>query len=434
MGWVTTKPPDPPVRDTIATSEPAPGTNHMGPAAARVHRPSPAWTDTVALRLYMAAVFCIPVQLELERFRSVIDSRLSPGDVFLALSVILAPASFRLSRRPLGLLPLALPLTLGYGAIVAIVLQGTLTRHSLNVKFMGSFVLVVMGVVTFAYAREGYAARILRSLLAGVAVWGVVGCIDWRVADVFPWLQHEASSRFTALQFDPNNAGAMFAVALLVSWRYGRHLFPRRWVWLGLTTWFGVALGLTFSRGAYIGTATAVAVVLVVDRFTPQRWMRHGVAALVIGAFLLVTGFVEAAADDISHRPDTVESRNSLAGTAVDRWVDSRGLGMGLGTFRAETAKSIHNTGIWLVTEMSLPGLLFFIAVIVVPFQACLRFRAYDHELAMALLAAHITMVVASTGIEGLYQRSWWLIIGLTILPTVAVREAQRAAVLTQVG
>jgi hypothetical protein len=421
------------VSDTvITTTENARAAAHLGPAAVELHRPSPTWTHTVAIRLYLISIFLIPVQLELDSFQAVVGSRLPPGDIFLAFSVILAPASFRIMRRPLGYLPLALPLMLGYGALVSLVLQGYLTPHSLNVKFLGSIVLVVMGVVTLAYAREGYTARILRAFLLGVALWGVIGYIDWRIADIFPWLSPDIQSRFGAMQFDPNNAGAMFAVAMLISWRYGHRLFVRRWLWMSLTIWYATALGLTLSRGAFIGTTAAVTVVLIVDRVGAERWIRYLAAAVMIGSFLVATGFVATAVNDFTRRPDTVASRGSFADTAIDRWVDSRGLGMGLGTFRAETNKIVHNTGIWLVVEMSLPGLLFFLAMVAVPFQACLRMRTYDHELAMALLAAHMTMVIASAGIEALYQRSWWLIIGLTVLPTAAIRAEQTAAVMAR--
>lgn len=426
------------VTDTLHPPEPTTrGVDHptlrasaLGPAAADVANPLPRWTHPLALRLFLLAVFLIPVQLEISSVRDTIGSRLPPGDIFLALAVILAPTSFRILKQPLGYLPLALPLVLAYGSVVALVLQGVLTPHSVNVKLLGSAVLVVMGVVTMAYAHAGFTARILRALLVGVGFWGFVGYIDWRVADIFPWLDVDIESRFGGMVFDPNNAGALFAVALLVSWRYGNRLFERQIVWIAWTVWFAVGLGLTLSRGAFIGTAAAIVIVLAVDHVTAEKAMRYAVWAIGITAFLFASGFVEDAVNDFSRRPDNVSSRGSLVDLAVDRWVDSRGLGMGLGTFRNEAGRIVHNTGIWLVVEMSLPGLLFFLAMIIVPFQALLRLRRYDHELAMALLAAHAAMVVSSVGIEALYQRSWWVIIGLCVMPVASVRARQRAAVL----
>jgi len=418
------------VTDTISTTEPKTRVQFLAPAAEPHSRPSPPWSHSLSVKLYMIAIFLLPVQLEIESVRSIVGSRLPPGDVFLAFSLLLAPTSFRILRRPVGYLPLALPLVLAYGAIVSLTLQGHLSNHSSNVKFMGSFVLVVMGVVTIAYAREGMAPRILRAFLLGVAFWGGVGYIDWRIADIMPWLEVDIESRFGGMQFDPNNAGAMFGAALMISWRYGQHLFHRRLTWMAATSWYAIALGLTLSRGAFIGTAGAVIIVITVDHVTAERAMRYLAAAFGIVAFMLGTGFVDTAVNDFTRRPDTVSSRGDFVDYAVDRWVDSRGLGMGLGTFRSETSRIVHNTGIWLVVEMSLPGLFLFLALVIVPFRACLRMRTYDHELAMALLAAHMTMVVASVGIEALYQRGWWMLIGLTILPTAAVRREQQSAAL----
>jgi hypothetical protein len=418
------------VSDPIAETENVAAANRLAPSAIQVDRPSPHWTHTVAIRLYLTAIFLLPVQLEVESVQDVIGSRLPPGDIFLAFSLILAPASFRIMRRPLGYLPLALPLVLGYGVLVSLTLQGYVSTHSINVKLIGSAALMVMCVVTMAYAREGYTVRIIRVFLLGVALWGAVGYIDWRIADIFPWLEVDIDSRFGALQFDPNNAGAMFAMALALSGLYGRRIFSSRWVWVALTIWYATGLGLTLSRGAIIGTGAAILTVLAVDRIGTERWVRYGVGAIVVTAFLLASGSVDAAVDDFTSRPDTVESRGDFIDEAVDRWVDSRGLGMGLGVFKAESDKIVHNTGIWLLVEMSLPGLLFFVAMITVPFHACLRLRHYDHQLALALIGAHTTMVVASVGIEALYQRSWWMIIGLTVLPTRTIRAEQASAAL----
>lgn len=410
---------------TISTTHSLPDARYLAPASMPSDRVSPGWTHTLAIKLFLIAVFLIPVQLEISSVRDLIGSRLPPGDIFLAFSLFFAPGSFRIIRRSVGYLPLALPLVLGYGAIVSLTLQGYLTQHSLNVKFLGSAVLVVMGVLTMAYAREGMTPRILRSFLFGISFWGAVGYVDWRVFDIMPWLEVDVESRFGGMQFDPNNAGALFAAALLISWRYGIHIYRHRWAWVASTIWFAMALGFTLSRGAFVGTAAALVVVLTVDHVSAEKAMRYAVAAVVIGAILFGTGFVDDATNDFSRRPDTVESRGSFIDTGIERWVDSRGLGMGLGTFRAETTRIIHNTGVWLVVEMSLPGLLLFLALVVVPFQACLRMRSYDHELAMAILAAHMTMVVASVGIEALYQRGWWLFIGLSMLPTESIRREQ---------
>lgn len=418
--------------NTIASSHPSLAGANLGLAASPEPKRSPHWSHTVSVQLFLLAIFCIPVQLEVPAVRAVLSSRFAPGDFFLALSIILAPASFRIIRRPLGYLPFALPLTLAYGAVISLTLQGYLTSHALNVKLFGSIVILALAIVTMAYAYEGFAVRIIRAFLYGIAFWGMLGYVDWRIVDIFPWLTVDVESRFGGLQFDPNNTGAAFSVALLMSWRYGNRVFARRWVWVVTTIWFAAGLGLTLSRGAYVGTAAAVLVILIVDHVSAERWARYLVAAVVVVGFLFATGFVDTAVNDFARRPDTVESRGGFVDISIDRWVDSRGLGMGLGVFRAEEDRIVHNTGIWLVTEMSLPGLLLFLTVVIVPASAALRLRHYDYELAMALLAAHTSMVVASVGIEAMYQRTWWMVIALTMMPAAAIGHSRHETALDQ--
>jgi hypothetical protein len=65
---------------------------------------------------------------------------------------------------------------------------------------------------------------------------------------------------------------------------------------------------------------------------------------------------------------------------------------------------------------MSVVGIVFLAAMAVLPIQVTLRMRAFDRQLALALLGSQIVMLVASIGIEALYQRQWWLIIGLAMV------------------
>ena len=403
-----------------------------GAADRRRSNPLPPWTHPLAFRLYLGAVFLLPVQLEIESVKALVDSRLPPGDLLLALSVLLAPASVRITRSAVGQLPLLLPVVLAYGVIVALTLQGGVSAHATNIKFLGSVVLVIYAITTIAYARAGYAATIARTFLLGVTIWGVVGYIDWRYADILPWLDPDIESRFGALMFDPNNAGALFGVALMLCALYGRRLFVHRATWFGLTLVLAFALTETLSRSAFLAVGAAALTVLIVHQVSAERWMRILAGGVIAVAVLIASGTVDSAVDDFTRRPDTVSSRNEFVDIAVDRWVDSRGLGMGLGTFRAENERIVHNTAVWLVVEMSLPGLVFFLAMAAVPFQACLRLRHHDLQLAIALIGAHTTMVVASAGIEALYQRSWWIIIGITALPTVAEEVRPRTAPVRQ--
>jgi O-antigen ligase len=159
----------------------------------------------------------------------------------------------------------------------------------------------------------------------------------------------------------------------------------------------------------------SVAIALM-GRMTSQRFMRLAAVGLLALPILMVSGIVDDAIEDFDRRPDNVASRNSLAADGIDAFVESGGLGIGLGTFKETQPNVIHNTALWLLVEMSIVGLAFFIAMSVIPVPAAAAAMLIDRNVAFGLLGAHLTMVVASVSIEALYQRQWWLCIGLTSL------------------
>ena len=369
------------------------------------------------LRIFLLAVFFLPVQLEVGgSFENIIESRFAPSDLLLALVVVLAPGVLKLGSRPVELLPLGMVATLAYGIVLAVVWAGAVTQHALLVKFFGGVVLAVLGLVTVAYARAGWSDRILRVFLAGMAFWGVLAYVDQYVVDLFPFLTPKVESRFGGMQFDPNNAGAAYGVAAILAWTYGGRLYGRFVHWTLVATLLS-GMALSYSRGALIATAAAVVVVLVVERPSAQKWVRMAMAAAVIAVAALALGYVDNASEDFERRPDTVAEREVLASRGMDDLVESRGLGIGLGTYRDDVGDIIHNTALWLVVEMSLVGAAFLLAVAVVPVVAALGMRRRNAALGSALLGAHVVMLVASLNIEALYQRHWWLVFGLLSMP-----------------
>jgi hypothetical protein len=284
------------------------------------------------------------------------------------------------------------------------------------VKFLGAWILVAWCIVTAAYARAGHARRILRVWLIGMTVWAVVAYVDWRVVDVVSFLEFDEATRFGGMQFDVNNAGAAYGVAVVVLWRMGGELLRSA---VARAAAFAIcvgALALTFSRGSYVAVAAAVAVLLAVSRSSASNWARYAAVAIVAVAIGLATGFVGDALADFADRPDTVSTREELTVEALDSFAESGGVGIGLGSQLADSGQIVHNTAIWLLTEMSVVGVAYFAAVALLPVQVTLNMRSFDRSLALALLGAHVVMVVASVGIEALYQRQWWMVIGLAMV------------------
>jgi hypothetical protein len=368
----------------------------------------------IAFQVFLLAVFLMPLQLNLEQFQGVVGSRFAPGDLWLAGSVLLAPTALRLSRNQLVLLPVLLPVVLAFGLVLAVIQRGVVTDHALRVKFFGACVLAVWCIVTASYARAGHARKILHVWLVGMSAWAVIAYIDWRVTDL-PFLEFDEPTRFGGTQFDVNNAGSAYGVAVIVLWRAGPQLFASTGARVAASAVCVGAFALTLSRGSYVAVAAAALVILATTRSSGKDWTRYAGAVFVALVIGLATGFLRSAVDDFTNRPDTVSTRAELTNEALASFVESDGLGTGLGSQLADSGQIVHNTAIWLLVEMSLVGLAYFAAVAWLPIKTTLRMRSHDRRLATALLGGHVVMLVASFGIEALYQRQWWMLIGLAM-------------------
>ena len=364
----------------------------------------------LAVRLVLVAVFFVPVQIELA---GAVESRFAPTDLFLAAAVLLAPALFRLRRGGVDMIPLLLVVVLSYGVLLSIIQTGGVNSHTLIVKFLGGFVLATLAIVAASVTRDGYGDQMVKWFLVGMAFWAVVAFIDWRVVDILPFVDAKTDTRFGAMQFDPNNAGAGYGVATIVAWKLGWRVFDGRAGRWACTIVILAALGLTLSRGGYISTAVAAGLLFVVERPSAQRLVKAGAVLVLIAAVAVASGLVGTAIDDFTNRPDNVGDREELANRGLADFVDSNGAGIGLGTYRENYDQIIHNTGLWLVVEMSVVGLIMMLAIVIVPAVAAYRLRRVDSALSSALLGAHIVMVVISLNIEAMYQRQWWLVIGM---------------------
>ncbi|MEQ8843168.1 MAG: hypothetical protein RIB98_19495 [Acidimicrobiales bacterium] len=384
-------------------------------------------TRSFSRRLFLLAVFCMPQQLELDAFKSVSETRFAPGDILLVLSVLAAPGVLRLRREPVSLLPLFMVGTLAYGLIVTLFRAGEVTAWAINVKLFGALLLGVWFFVTAHHVSEGWGPKIIRVWLIGMAVNGAIAYVDWKWFDVLPFLDAKIDPRFGGMQYDPNNAGAAYAVALVVHWRYGHRVFRSSAVRGSLSVLFLLLLVFTRSRGGLIAFGIAALAIFAATHISVAKLSRFAFiafAALLIGAS---SGILGDTLSDWERRPDTVAAREGQIDEALRWFPESNGLGLGLGESRERRGKITHNTAVWLTSEMSAVGLAMFAVAVALPIHAALRRKRDDDDLAMAVLGANVAMVVASLGIEALYQRQWWLFIALCIPPTMSSRTAASA-------
>lgn len=121
-----------------------------------------------------------------------------------------------------------------------------------------------------------------------------------------------------------------------------------------------------------------------------------------------------------------VNHRIAITRAALKNWADYPILGIGLGGFTwselqyGRTA-TIHNTALWILTETGLLGLLIFIGFFIVCFRALWRDQKSGQMNTMGLAGFLVLCVFigASVGMEAMYQRYIWFIIGwaLSIRP-----------------
>ena len=212
----------------------------------------PPTSRALAFRLYLVAVFLMSLQLELDAFKNIADTRFPPGDFLLLLSILILPTSVRVRRSPIALLPLALVAVMAYGVLLAVVYAGHVSNNAMQVKLFGTITLAMWCLLTIYYAQQGHGRRILRAWISGMVIWGAVAFVDWKFIDFIPGLEAKTPTRFGGMQFDPNNAGAAYAVVVLILWRYGHRLYSSRAtrsVALGLACTF---LGFTWCSSSRV--------------------------------------------------------------------------------------------------------------------------------------------------------------------------------------
>lgn len=114
---------------------------------------------------------------------------------------------------------------------------------------------------------------------------------------------------------------------------------------------------------------------------------------------------------------------------AWDMWLENQVFGAGLGAFISTHESdfsiplTIHNTALWIAAEMGLVGLF-----LIAPLPLCIIMhvkKSFEVKLAwedFALALVLITFVIFSMAHEVLYQRSFWLTLGLLCANQLSIR------------
>jgi putative inorganic carbon (HCO3(-)) transporter len=397
----------------------------------------PAWQRSVPAVLVGLWAFLLPIQFE----AGGLLSRIAISDFALLAYLILRLPRLRHVRAAWSGWCLALVAVMGIGVVVAVMRTGQLQKYALLQKGIGLLVLLAAFVAVVDFCRDWERIRwLLRVFVLGVTLNAVVSIVAGLLAELagveIPAINEPyQGDRLTGLLVDPNAFGGLVGVALVL---HAVTALGRTPLLTGPASWLAsvtlpAAIVLTFSRSSWLGLAAGLAVLLLLR---PRACVR--LVSRLTGPLLLLTPLlavllmeVEPDAAELASRPQEVDSRVAIGLDAIPEITENPLFGMGLGAYLAKYNIIVHNTTLWFLTELGVVGLLAFVGFVVAFFAKLLaadRIASPDRRpLLLALLAAHGVMIGISIGIEALYQRYWWLVLGCAGAAYATIREMRDA-------
>jgi O-antigen ligase len=282
----------------------------------------------------------------------------------------------------------------------------------------------------------------LRLFVIAVAIHAAISAGSVIVAEatgvnVLPWMNY-LGRRASGMLIDPNAFGGLVVVALVIhttTFFGGAPLIRGVAGYLAMGG-LAIALILTLSRTAWIGMSAAC---VLGTLLRPKLLAAYSLAALLAAGAIL--GFVGAGgADSIAHtanRSNTTQQRIDQINQAIPMVAERPILGSGLGAFIRQHGWIIHNTTMWILTELGFIGLFIYAGFMFWFYGA--GFSAYRMSVgaikpaAVGLMCAHLGMQAVSVGIEAFYQRHWWFVMAmLACANVVAMGEAGSRYLMTR--
>lgn len=334
---------------------------------------------------------------------------------------------WRLPRLGLWLAGLSAVLTVAL--VLGYAKSGTLSSWVLLNKYAGWFALLwylALGGWTTSVLGERGQATFLRAFLIfcwAAAAFSLVGHGAERLG--YAPLLGRTMSRPEGFMQNPNAFAYLVDVAIVLQAPFlkNRRLFPFSLHVVGLAVAVAVVI-LSGSRSGWLGLAVAIPVLLfyrAVD-FRATALALAG-AALIMAAFLPGSYVVEQGLFLGTDVGVVVRVQTGLSALAL--WSQAPLFGIGLGGFlKAQAAGTvppvvIHNTFLWLLTEAGLAGAvpfsLFFLVCVRALGRGVSAPPAPDHLLRLGMLAAMFVFAGASLGMEALYQRHLWFLLGCAL-------------------
>jgi hypothetical protein len=318
------------------------------------------------------------------------------------------------------------------GLLVGLVTAASVPSNSW-VRAIGAVLLVGSLLCWQAAARQldDGIVRLIRIFVVSGFVIGIVALIEWQVTETAILTQQIVGERFAGGLADPNHYGAFAALSLVLSIGLRDRLFSARSIGFLVIAGHAVFLALTVSRGAWI--ACAAGLLVLVARSPSVRFRPAHLAAIAVLTVALVSaGAIGAAIEDLQSRPDNVGERGDLIAQALDDFGESNLLGVGLMVGFEKNGQIVHNSLLWALSDLGLIGALWFIGLQCEVFLRLrnLRLRAgsADQIIVAALLGGYVVMLVASVGVEAVFQRHWWFVLAMIVALSANIDSSEPLA------
>ena len=348
--------------------------------------------------------------------------RISLADPLLLGAIVLNLHKLRIRRDAVSIWHVLLFASFIFGAAWTLATDGYLTSYALFNKFAGvTWLFAGYLALTWLLRDAADAHRAVRIFATSVVVANVLFMVAFLAGWEIPvFIQDQA--RLSGAMFDANAYAGLLVVAFVSVGglaRLGRsRLF---WEFASISLLIGVLL--TNSRTAWISLSV---VLLLLMWIYPKQMLP---TILILGAIVVFAGWFTVYGQDaaeLAQRSNTIAARFELNEVAMGTFMQQPLTGAGLGAFEAELGTIPHTTFFWLLADLGIVAGIAFLGLGWWVIREGLRRIRDAHieqrTLVIALIVAHISMLIISVGIEALMQRHWWFVMALVV---VAARRTE---------
>jgi putative inorganic carbon (HCO3(-)) transporter len=391
--------------------------------------------------------------------------RVGPSDLVLAFLLVFCIWELRIVRGAWTWWHPILLLMLPMSVAMVLLTGGAMTMAILVSKVAGLFFLFGLYLAITSAARTWDDVWWLSRVFVGVVVLQNLVVTAMLLSGIDVPYVNGYGGRLNGMMPDPNAYGGLLIAALALHvgvagsskplFRFPLNhvasitlvisivLTSSRSVWVGVVALLMLlavlrpAVGLRYA--AMVGVVFALITLnlssLLGDPLGPVHLTVAGGTQATTGGTQATTGGTQdpggeelSSVGELALRPSTIGDRVLILKQALTGFRANPIFGTGLGQFSGEFGSVVHNTALWFLCEFGVLGFLVFCGLMGgTGWRTWLLYRTLgepERSLVLGLGLAFVAMLGLSLGIEALYQRWWWLVMGL-LGAARAVRVAQ---------